>query len=125
MVAEISDYKKIAQDDGSNFDEINNFRYVFSFYDVETEDSIYEWFEERHYQGGGPTWRGVIFGLIMLHEPQNSDKVDYDDEGDGLVVMSNDYDLLSRVLQWTTDAKYNEELRLKAVEMAEEHGEME
>lgn len=123
MVAEITDWKKQGDENGEVFD--STFRYSFSFYDIDTEDSIYDWFEEREYQGGGPTWRGVIFGLIMLNEPQSIGAIDLDDEGDGLAVSSNDLEFLQRVLQWTSDAKYNEELRLKAIEIAEENGEME
>ncbi len=123
MIAEITDWKKQGDENGEVFD--NTFRYSFSFYDIDTEDSIYDWFEEREYQGGGPTWRGVILGLITLNEPQSIGAIDLDDEGDGLVVSSNDLDFLQRVLQWTSDAKYNEELRLKAIEIAEENGEME
>ena len=123
MVAEITDWTEQRDENGEEFD--STFRYSFSFYDVDTEDSIYDWFEEREYQGGGPTWRGVIFGLVMLKEAQSIEAVDFDDEGDGLIVSSNDLELLQRVLQWTTDAKYNEDLRLKAIEVAEEHDEIE
>ncbi len=41
------------------------------------------------------------------------------------MVSSNNLEFLQRVLQWTTDAKYNEDLRLKAIEIAEEHDQME
>ncbi|MEY4902280.1 MAG: Immunity protein 51 [Bacteroidota bacterium] len=125
MVAEITDWKKWHAENGETFDETYHFLYSFAFYDVETEDSIYDWFEEKGYQGGGPTWAGVIFGLVMQHEPRNIKNIDLDDEGDGLVVSSNNFELLQRVLQWTTDTKYNEDLRLKAIEIAEKHDQME
>ncbi len=59
----------------SKYQTYNFYRFFYLF----LTDYCYDWFEEREYQVGGLTWRGVIFGLVMLNEPQSIEAVDFDD----------------------------------------------
>lgn len=128
MNVEITDWKKWCAENNENFDaesyKLNLHLYSFDIYDEE-EDSIYDWFAERGYQGGGYSWEGVIFGLVMLNAPDKIEDIRLDPESDGIRVTSNDLDLLTKTLDWVLESEKDEDLRLKAIATAEAHGQME
>src|SRR5689334_10335127 len=44
-------------------------RYRLDYYDVSEPDSSYKELSARGLQGGGPTWAGIVTGLLELRSP--------------------------------------------------------
>ena len=38
-------------------------QYGITYYDVHEEDSDYDYLSSQGYQGGGPSWEGIIYGV--------------------------------------------------------------
>lgn len=100
-----------------------NFRY--DYYDVHEPDSSYQQLAAMGYQGGGPSWAGIVFGLIKLKQPRLMSKLRFDEEGEGLAVWSDDRKALQLVAELVTQAKSDKDLLKQAIAKAVAEGEME
>lgn len=107
---------------------INHIRggtWCWDYYDVQEPDSSLAFLQKRGFHGGGPSWRGIVHGLVALQTPRTLAFLDFDDEAEGLRVCSRDRTSLERVGQLVFRAKQDEAFLLKAVARAQEDGEME
>lgn len=99
--------------------------YSYRYYDVHEADSSYAYLEGRGFQGGGPSWFGIIHGLVKLKEPSIYGKLEFDPEGDGLAIRSADREALVKVAKLVTKAKTTRALLDEAIEKAVAEGQME
>ena len=95
------------------------------YYDVSEPDSHYEFLSKRGYQGGGPSWLGIIFGAIRMSDPEILQRIRFDEEGDGLAIWGSEKESLTQIMRLIAKVKSDDRLLLKAIQVAEEFGEME
>jgi hypothetical protein len=100
-------------------------RYRYDYYDVDEPDSSAPQLMAKGFQGGGPSWRGIVFGVVALKEPALLDELELDEEGDGLSIFCARRETLVRVAELVTDVKADPELMKKAIAKATAAGEME
>lgn len=100
-----------------------NFRY--DYYDVREPDSSYQRLAAMGYQGGGPSWAGIVFGLLKLKQPRLMRKLRFDEEGEGLAIWSADRNALQLVAELVTQAKSDKDLLKQAIAKAVAAGQME
>lgn len=100
-------------------------RFAYDYYDVSEPDSHMEFLQARGLQGGGPTWAGIVFGLLKLRRPELISEIDLDDEAEGLRVWSDSRAALESIASLVTEAKANEQLLLQAIETAQREGQIE
>lgn len=99
--------------------------YSYSYDDVHEPDSSASALDGRGYQGGGPSWAGIIHGLVALRAPTLAREIHLNPEGDGLSVESRDRAALLRVAELVAAAKRDPSLLDAAIQRAEADGEME
>lgn len=100
-------------------------RYCYTYYDVDEPDPSVAMLQAAGYQGGGPSWAGIIYGLVRLRDPALLDRLRFDDEGDGLALFANDRDALLEVADLVTAAKLDAALMQQAIATAVAAGRME
>ena len=105
--------------------EISQNEYRLDYYDVSEEDSHYNFLSSNGYQGGGPSWLGIIYGAIQLSDPAILTKIRFDDEADGLAIWSSDKETLLKIGRLISVIKSDESTLKQAIRMAEQEGEME
>lgn len=103
----------------------DNGLWAWSYYDVSEPDSSYDVLEAQGFQGGGPSWVGIIHGLVALRAPERHGDIDMDDESDGLVVTSRNQEALRVVARLVAEAKRDPALLDAAIKRAQADGEME
>ncbi|KAA3439114.1 Imm51 family immunity protein [Rufibacter hautae] len=101
----------------------NEFR--LDYYDIHEEDSHLEYLNAKGYQGGGPSWLGIIYGAIQMSDPTIESKIRFDDEAEGLAIWSSDKESLEKVSRLISVVKSDESILLKAIEVAGQAGQME
>lgn len=99
--------------------EVTPGNYRFDYYDVEEKDSHYKYFDAKGYQGGGPTWKGIIYGAIKLSDVRLANNIRYDDEADGLAVWSNDREVLLKIARLVAVVKSDNIILEKCLKAAE------
>ena len=97
-------------------------RFAYDYYDVSEPDSHTAFLQARGLQGGGPTWAGIVFGLLKLRRPELISEIDLDDEAEGLRVWSKSRSALESIGSLVTEAKANEKLLLQAIDVAQREG---
>ncbi len=100
-------------------------RFRYDYYDVDEPDSSVAALSARGFQGGGPTWAGITYGLIKLRQPALLRDVEFDDEADGLAIWSRSRATLLAVAGLITDAKQDPSLLAAAIAEATKAGRME
>lgn len=108
-----------------NLVEISPNEYRLDYYDIHEQDSHYEFLNSKGYQGGGPSWLGIIYGVIQMSDPAIENKIRFDDEAEGLAIWSSDKESLEKVGRLISVVKSDESIMLKAALVAEQAGEME
>lgn len=101
----------------------NRFRY--DYYDADQPDSSVEFLTASGYQGGGPSWAGVVYGLLALRQPALLPKIEFDEEADGLSVWSRTRAPLLSIADVITAAKEDPALLTAAIAEAVKAGRME
>ena len=101
----------------------SNFR--LDYYDPYEKDSHVEYLTSRGYQGGGPSWSGIIYGGLKISEPKILNKVRFDDEADGLAIWSSEKDSLEKIGRLIFLIKQDQELMESAIEIAKKNFKME
>jgi len=99
--------------------------YSYSYYDVHEPDSSASALRARGFQGGGPSWAGIIHGLVALRAPTIATEIHLNDESDGLSVESDNRAALIRVAELVATAKRDPSLLDAAIQRAQADGEME
>jgi hypothetical protein len=100
-------------------------RFAYDYYDVSEPDSHVAFLQARGLQGGGPTWAGIVYGLLKLRRPELIAAIELDDEAEGLRVWSKTRSTLESIASLITEAKANEELLLQAIDIAQKEGRIE
>ena len=102
---------------------INDYR--LDYYDVYEKDSHYKFLEAKGYQGGGPSWYGIIYGAIKMSEPTILKKIRFDDEAEGLAIWSSDKKTLIKIGKLISVVKSDKNILLEAIKVAEKNWKME
>jgi hypothetical protein len=108
-----------------NLIEISPNEYRLDYYDVHEEDSHYEFLSGKGYQGGGPSWLGIIYGAIQMSDPAIESKIRFDDEAEGLAIWSSNKESLEKVGRLISVVKSDENIMMEAIKVAEQAGQME
>jgi hypothetical protein len=108
-----------------NIVAVSDGEFRYDYYDVSEPDSSYDDLHARGYQGGGPSWHGIVYGLVKIRQPDLLARLRFDPEGDGLAVWSSDRDVLVAVARLVTAAKRDPALLTAAIDKAVADGQME
>ena len=101
----------------------NSFR--LDYYDTNEKDSSYEFLSSNGFQGGGPSWAGIIYGLIKLKDEKILNQIDLDPESDGLAVWCSKRLPLEKISTFIDEAKKDQSLLIEAIEIAKADSQME
>ena len=93
-------------------------RYRLDYYDGSEPDSSFKELSARGLQGGGPTWAGIVTGLLRLRSPGVLARIALDDEAEGLTVWSDDRAALETIGRLIGAAKKDPALLNEAIECA-------
>ena len=99
--------------------------YSIAYYDVHEADSDYSYLSSQGYQGGGPSWEGILYGLLKIKDPDLLQRIEFDAEGDGLVINGTNRADLEKIALWIDDVKADRKLMQRAIMMANIDGRME
>lgn len=99
--------------------------YTWHYYDIGEPDSHREALETRGFQGGGPSWGGIIYGLVAINAPALQSRVDVSAEASGLSVDASDRAAAVTVAELVAAAKKSPSLLETAIERAQADGRME
>lgn len=105
--------------------EVSAGKFRYDYYDLKEPDSSYKHLAALGYQGGGPTWAGIVVGLVALRRPELRNKLQFDDEADGLAIWSSDRAALEAVADLIDQAKRDPALMDRAIETAKAQGQIE
>ena len=108
-----------------NLVEISPEEFRLDYYDADEQDSHYNFLSLNGYQGGGPSWLGIIYGAIQLSDPEIMTKIRFDDEAAGLAIWSSDKETLLKIGRLISVIKSDEAILKQAIQVAEQDGEME
>jgi hypothetical protein len=100
-------------------------RFIYQYYDVLEPDSHMKSLQAAGFQGGGPTWEGIVYGLLKLRSPETISAIQFDAEGEGLAIWSHRRDELEKISGLLTEAKADCALLSHAIEAARRDGRME
>lgn len=99
--------------------------YAYDYYDVWEPDSHTAFLQKKGLQGGGPTWAGIVYGLLKLRRPELIAEVELDDEAEGLRIWSESRAPLEAIASLIAEVKANEHLLQQAIDVARGDGRME
>jgi len=99
--------------------------YWYSYYDINESDSHYEYLAGIGYQGGGPSWAGIVYGLLSLQAPAVLERVQFDPEGEGLMVWGKSRADLETIESLVRRVKCDAGLLGEAITVAKREGKME
>ena len=106
-------------------DELGGGGFVYQYYDVHERDRHTEALQARRLQGGGPTWEGIIYGLLRLRSPSTLGEIEFDAEGDGIAVRSRRRAALETIGRLVAEAKRDPAFLSEAIEVAKRDGRIE
>lgn len=72
-------------------------RAIYQYYDTSEADTHLHQFNDQGLQGGGETWEGLILAAVQIFHPSIEPALDFDPEGDGIAIWSNDSAALDQV----------------------------
>jgi hypothetical protein len=105
--------------------EVDATEFRFDYYDIHEKDSHYETLTNNGYQGGGPSWVGIIYGAIKMSDPEILSKIRFDEESDGVAIWSSDKNSLDKIGRLIAVIKKDEALLTEAIKVAEKNWQME
>jgi hypothetical protein len=105
--------------------EIPNSDFRYDYYDIYEKDSYSERLIERGYQGGGPSWKGIVFGALKMSDPTILNKIRFDEEAEGLAIWSSDEETLRKIGRLIATVKSDENILNGCISVAESAFEME
>jgi hypothetical protein len=106
-------------------DESADGSFVYQYYDVHEPDRHVQMLEALGFQGGGPTWEGIIYGLLRLRSPSTLGEIRFDAEGDGLAIWSRRRAALETIAKLVAEAKRNPAVLSEAIKVAKQDGRIE
>jgi len=100
-------------------------RAVYVYYDTHEHDTIMHDLMDRGLQGGGPTWEGLITAAVQIFHPSIEPYLDFDAEGDGLMIWSSERGPLDRVASLVGRIKADPHFLDACIKYGEEQGYLE
>jgi hypothetical protein len=104
---------------------ILNEGFRYDYYDIHEKDSHFQKLTAWGYQGGGPSWTGIIYGAIQLSDPNILAKIRFDEEAEGLIIWCGDTDILNKIGRLVAVVKSNDKILRECIEVAESRFQME
>lgn len=99
--------------------------YSYSYNDAAETDSSSDALQALGFHGGGCSWAGIVHGLVALRAPELLAAIELDPEADGLAVRSKRRAALQKVAKLVATAKKDAALLLRAIQQAQQDGQME
>jgi hypothetical protein len=106
-------------------DKAEDGSFVYQYYDVHEHDRHTAMLAARGFQGGGPTWEGIIYGLLRLRSPSTLGEIRFDAEGDGLAIWSRRRPALETIGRLVAEAKRDPAVLSEAIDVAKRDGRIE
>ena len=108
-----------------NLVKVKETEFRLDYYDSSEKDSHYQFLESKGYQGGGPSWVGIIYGAIKMSDSKLLDDIRFDDEADGVAIWSSDKVKLEKIGRLISVVKTDKKILMQAISIAEQDGQME
>ena len=105
--------------------KVKETEFRLDYYDSSEKDSHYQFLESKGYQGGGPSWVGIIYGAIKMSDSKLLDDIRFDDEADGVAIWSSDKVKLEKIGRLISVVKTDKKILMQAISIAEQDGQME
>ncbi len=99
--------------------------YRYDYYDGYEKDSYVIKLSKQGYQGGGPTWAGIVYGAILLSDKKLLSVIRFDEEAEGLAIWSKDKESLMKIGRLIAKVKTDDKLLADCIETAKKNGRME
>lgn len=97
----------------------------FDYYDVSERDSHFRYLDKKGFQGGGYSWEGIVYGAIMLSEPDILNSINFDPEGDGLAIFSKSQSSLEKIGRLIATLKSDNQILEECIAVAKRKRKME
>ncbi|TVQ50979.1 MAG: hypothetical protein EA362_01095 [Saprospirales bacterium] len=91
------------------------------YFDLNEADSHFDALSEQGFQGGGPTWYGIISGAIQLADPTLNDEIYIDDDSEGIIISSKSKAVLEKMSHLIGILKSEPELLAASIHIAEKN----
>lgn len=108
-----------------NLIKVNETEFRLDYYDTSEKDSHYKFLESKGYQGGGPSWVGIIYGAIKMSDSELLDEIRFDEEAEGLAIWASDKSKLEKIGRLISIVKSDNSILVQAISIAERDGQME
>jgi hypothetical protein len=105
--------------------EIPNGDFRYDYFDINERDTNFKELIERGYQGGGPSWKGIVYGALKMSDPSIISKIRFDEEAEGLVIWCNDKETLNKIGRLIATVKSDKNLLDDCISVAEQGFKME
>jgi hypothetical protein len=105
--------------------EVPNSDFRYDYYDVHEKDSHFKQLTDRGYQGGGPSWKGIVYGALKMSDPNILTKIRFDEEAEGLAIWCSDKETLEKIGRLVEVVKSDEKVLDECINVAEKGFEME
>lgn len=99
--------------------------YRYDYYDIYEKDSCLKKLTDKGYQGGGPSWVGIVYGAIRMSDDKLLSNTRFDEEADGLAMWSYDRESLEKIGRLIAVIKTDEKILNECILVAEKNGQME
>jgi len=100
-------------------------KYRYDYYDFYQYENIDRAMEEREYLGGGQSWKGIVFGVLVLRNQKILQEIHFDPEGDCLAIWSNSKNHLIEIAALVEEMEGDSKLLAHSIFVAEKHNLME
>lgn len=91
------------------------------YFDLNETDSHFDALSEQGFQGGGPTWYGIVSGAIHLADPTLNDEIYIDDDSEGIIISSKSKAVLEKMSRMIGILKSEPELLSASIHIAEKN----
>jgi len=108
-----------------NIIEISKTEFRLDYYDIDEEDSHSEFLVSEGYQGGGPSWAGIIYGAIKMSDPELFNEIRFDPEAQGLAIWSSERSILEKIGRLISTVKSDDLILAQAIKVAKRNWQME
>jgi len=99
--------------------------YRLDYYDIDETDSHIDYLRKQGFQGGGYSWEGIVYGAIMLSDPNIMNLIQFDPEAEGLAIWSTDKATLEKIGRLIAVVKTDKQILKECITVAKKHLKME
>lgn len=105
--------------------KVPNYDFRYDYYDIHEKDSHFKKLTAWGYQGGGPTWKGIIYGALQMSDPGILAKIRFDEEGEGLAIWCSDMETLNKIGRLVAVVKADDKVLKECIEVSKNRFQME